>query len=84
MLRTEANGHTQPAESGRFCLPIPEQLAAGKRPPPPFIIDAAAADMIVDRLGEALDAALEGVPPPDQRIAIVAATCCSGDNKRHG
>ena len=31
--------------------------------PPPFIIDAAAADMIVDRLGEAVDAALEGVPP---------------------
>jgi adenosylmethionine-8-amino-7-oxononanoate aminotransferase len=29
---------------------------------PPFIIDAAAADMIVDRLGEAVDAALEGVP----------------------
>ncbi|MGI8525384.1 MAG: aspartate aminotransferase family protein [Pseudolabrys sp.] len=30
---------------------------------PPFIVDAAAIDMIVDRLGEAVDAALEGVSP---------------------
>ncbi|MEP7030777.1 MAG: aspartate aminotransferase family protein, partial [Pseudolabrys sp.] len=31
---------------------------------PPFIIDNAAADMIVDRLGEAVDAAIAGVSPP--------------------
>jgi hypothetical protein len=30
---------------------------------PPFIVDAAAVDMIVDRLGEAVDAAVESVSP---------------------
>ena len=62
MHRRRGDGRTQSADLGRFCSPIPEQLAIGTRPPP-FIIDAAAADMIVDRLGEAVDAALEGVPP---------------------
>jgi hypothetical protein len=35
---------------------------------PPFIVDAGAVDMIVDRLGEAVDAALQGVAPSSEKV----------------